>query len=73
MTNFTENNNGSSSSSPTPSEVPRDFDVFEDFYANGNWSPNNGDIGVEVDNHSSSEDEKGCFLYLILIIFSVCL
>ncbi|CAI8597598.1 unnamed protein product [Vicia faba] len=58
MTNFTENNNGSSSSSPTPSVVPRDFDAFEDFYANGNWSSNNYDTAIEIDDHSSSEDEQ---------------
>lgn len=61
MTNFIENNNGSSSSSPTPSEVPRDFDVFEDLYAKGNWSSNNYDTAIEIDDKSSSEDEKGCF------------
>ncbi|XP_058781803.1 uncharacterized protein LOC131656040 [Vicia villosa] len=58
MTNFTENNNGSSSSSPTPSEVLRDFNVFEDLYAKGNWSSNNYDTAIEIDDESSSEDEK---------------
>jgi len=57
MTNCTEENNTGASSSTTPTEVSQDIPVFDIRMMN------------EVDDHSISVDEKGCFLYLILIMF----
>ena len=86
MTNCTEENNLSSSST-TPTEVPEDSSVFDNFasmnleLSNINKedmrilrrvrirSPPNIHMMNEVDDHSISGDEKGCFFYLILIIF----
>jgi len=57
MTKCTEENNIGASSSTTPTEVSEDIPVFDIRMMN------------EVDDHSISEDEKGCFFNLILIFF----